>query len=100
MITIDFRHKSGETRFRARLIWQAMFDLYREHGGHLDKMDSLLCDYDILATHLLDKATVLCKPIYWSFSPDGFTDIGFGHFNDGEYVYSITITDDEAKIEG
>lgn len=48
MKTIDLRTRPNSPGLYARLTWQALFDYYREIGGDLKRMDSLLCDYDIL----------------------------------------------------
>ena len=46
--TIDLRTVYASSSLYARKTWQVLFGIYRQIGGNLDRMDSLLCDYDIL----------------------------------------------------
>ena len=31
---------------RPRVLWQGLFDFYRDHGGYLGNMDNMLLDYE------------------------------------------------------
>jgi len=42
--TIDLKHRDRSVRLYTRLIWQVLFDAYRDTGGPLDHMDNMLCD--------------------------------------------------------
>lgn len=44
MITVDFKKSIVCSRLRARMVWQELFNIYRDGGGDLSRMDSLLCD--------------------------------------------------------
>jgi len=46
--TIDMTYNISSPGLYARLTWQQMFDWYRENGGSLADMDSMLCDYQAL----------------------------------------------------
>lgn len=41
---IDLRNRMWGEKHYSRLVWQVLFREYREGGGNLDDMDSLLCD--------------------------------------------------------
>ena len=41
---IDLRRVTMCPRYHARLTWQQLFNHYRNLGGDLDHMDSILCD--------------------------------------------------------
>lgn len=45
---IDLRCRIQSPNLFARLVWQVLFDYYRNNGGDLNEMDSLLCDLEIL----------------------------------------------------
>lgn len=42
-VTVDFRGSMWECR--PRMLWQALFDIYRENGGDLSNMDNILIDF-------------------------------------------------------
>lgn len=44
MTTITFRGYMFDCRHR--LLWQALFDIYRQHSGDLSNMDNLLIDLE------------------------------------------------------
>jgi hypothetical protein len=48
---IDLHHRVNCPKLFARLVWQVLFNEYREFGGKLERMDNLLCDYDLLQTY-------------------------------------------------
>ena len=48
MSMIDLRYLYDSPGLYARQVWQVLFDHYREAGGNLDDMASLLCDLGIL----------------------------------------------------
>lgn len=43
-ITVDLNHRPWSPKLFSRLVWQQLFNLYREGGGDPNAMDSLLCD--------------------------------------------------------
>ena len=45
---IDISYRTYSPKFYARLVWQQLFDFYRNNGGCLCDMDSILCDLGIL----------------------------------------------------
>lgn len=42
--TVDLRYRHFTVM--PRLIWQKLFDIYRDAGGYLENMDNILVDYD------------------------------------------------------
>jgi len=64
-IVVDFRHRSSEPKFLARLVWQALFNLYVEHGGNTNNLDNLLCDYDALCGIMQGHHNDTVR--YWTF---------------------------------
>lgn len=42
--TISFHGSMWDCR--ARMLWQQLFDYYREHGGDLNHMDNMLIDFE------------------------------------------------------
>lgn len=74
-VKIDLRHRDGSPGLHARLIWQVLFDNYRNNGGDLDHMDSLLCDLLWLQREIEKARSSLSRyhgPItwYWEFLGD------------------------------
>lgn len=41
--TLDFRGSMWDCR--SRMLWQVLFDYYREQGCPLERMDNMLCDH-------------------------------------------------------
>ena len=70
---IDLSHGSRESHYVARLIWQELFNLYREGGGDLDQLDNLLCDLGPL--NIFCGGTRACSARYWDFMASGFTSL-------------------------
>ena len=100
MITIDLAHGSKENRYITRLVWQELFNLYRNGGGDLFKMDNLLCDLYVLEQSLKRTNSI---DLYWTFDICGFTKIlsfpmeGYHRILwDGK---SDTITIEQVKVE-
>ena len=99
MITIDLAHRCKENKYITRLVWQELFNIYRDGGGDLSKMGDLLCDLYSLERELEKNLSI---DLYWSFNVDVFTTIGFpmdGYYHilwDGE---SDTITIEQVKVE-
>lgn len=65
----DMKHCSQDYLLITRKIWQQLFNLYRNGGGSLCFMDSLLCDiYSIedLVSSSQEKRKIIT--FYWSFS--------------------------------
>ena len=71
--TIDLSYSSRESHYVARMIWQELFNIYREGGGDLHRLDNLLCDLRPLVTFCggLRAYSVL----YWEFGALGYTSL-------------------------
>ena len=63
MIEIDLSYRYECNKLYARIVWQALFDIYRNGGGDIEHMDSILWDLFILARTFKYGNFIL----YWSF---------------------------------
>lgn len=63
--TIDLRSRTWSAKYFSRLVWQVLFDEYRNNGGDLDHMDSLLCDLYILEGNFENQPNGFC--VDWEF---------------------------------
>lgn len=76
--TLDLRSYLYDSKLHSRLIWQVLFDAYRNSGGELDHMDSMLCDLYSLERWLqaLPRGGAvlywLCRPYSWYTSISNF----------------------------
>lgn len=77
-IVVDLRTRCS-TELWARDVWQKLFDIYRQNGGNLAKMDNLLCDHSTLIRKFAEYKDFT---FYWHFWPEGNT-----------FVYSYTELD-------
>lgn len=97
--TIDLRFRMYSTKLYSRLVWQELFNIYRENGGDLSNMDSLLCDlytlerwFDNIKNLPIRKSV---NPLYWRFVGN-FTDISDFQYDD---YYKISVVDNCVFIE-
>jgi len=68
---IDLRARLTETKLFSRLLWQELFNFYREQGCSLTEMDSLLCDLYVFEQRFHNPFT-----LWWCCSPgSGYTEI-------------------------
>lgn len=72
--TIDLRMYLREPKLHARLVWQELFNYYRNHGGDLDSMDNMLCDYHQIHQHLVDHQHDVASQLWWSMD-DSITEM-------------------------
>lgn len=77
-IVVDLRTRYSRELY-ARDVWQKLFDIYRQNGGNLTKMDNLLCDHSTLIREFEKYKDFT---FYWHFWPEGNT-----------FVYSYTELD-------
>ena len=54
----------------ARLVWQRLFDLYRENGGNLDDMSDMLIDYDHVKDACADAICGYSSKFIWGLCAD------------------------------
>jgi len=64
MKIVDFKSRSNDPRFLARLGWKLIFDYYREYSTDFSNMDNLLCDYDYIAKKIDDNYYDVLE-FYW-----------------------------------
>jgi len=93
-IEIDIRSRSHDVDFHARLAWQELFNIYRENGGNLSAMDSLLCDLSVIAQRLRESLRNEVV-FYWHFGRGGLTDIT--DTNEGDESACKVVFDDERQ---
>jgi len=89
-----------------RLLWQAMFDLYRAAGGNLDRMDNMLIDLKCCVSACEGIGRGGAPTFLWAFSPrSGFTSFLPDTENDVlsqmsfEYRYRIAVDDRSFRFE-
>lgn len=88
-----------------RLLWQALFDTYREAGGNLDRMDNLLIDLRccVSACEGIDRGGA--TTFLWAFSPHGHTSFRPDTEYDAaaqvwfDFRYRITVNSHMFKLE-
>lgn len=69
LTTIDLRHLDSSPKYHARLIWQKLFDMYREECD-LTNMDNMLCDLFFWADQIEQNEEV---KVHWSAHQRGGT---------------------------
>ena len=68
VINVNQSNKLGPM---VRLVWQELFNIYRDGGGDLSKMDNLLCDLKKLKNHIKENNEL---DLWWGFNTDGWTN--------------------------
>ena len=66
---------NGEPGLLARLVWQELFNFYRENDGNLNKLDSFLCDLSLLKGHFERKQSANFSLIWVCDPKSGYTDL-------------------------
>ena len=98
-ITVDFSKSSYDQWYR--ILWQKLFDLYRENGGSLDCMNDLLIDLkscDQLCKRVLGGAT---PTFFFSFSSGSdmtFWSSDNSHM-DCDFTFKVEVSKDRATFE-
>ena len=94
--TIDLSHGSRERHYVARQIWQKLFDLYREGGGDLGRLDNLLCDLGTLKSYCLYGRGR--HSLFWEWGANGYTIISSVAPSPGCYKIEWPIGSDTITI--
>jgi len=110
-VKLDFRRSMHCVR--ARMLWQALFNLYREHGAPLERMDNMLIDlrncytlFDRLAYRTYEEfmwgccskhfVTTWIEPEAGTWTDEQAAFVAaFSHV---DHYYHVKITYDEATI--
>lgn len=103
-IIISVKSRSWGARLFSRLVWQELFNIYRQGNGDLSNMDNLLCDLYTIERHFKVKPDRLGDAIgtdfdlYWRFDRELTETSSQADTYVNDACYKISFNRDSQKI--